>query len=80
MPTNETETFTIKVTMQTRWIPHFIGMLNFMQKMGGWGSSREVTFFSDGDGDFRPKFEYDRELPEAAPMNDDLNHPYFDAG
>jgi hypothetical protein len=25
------------------------------QQLGSWGSSRETTFYADGDGDFHPK-------------------------
>ena len=49
--------FTIECEMKKRWIPHFVGMLKIMQVLGGWGSSRVVGIFSDGDGDFRPKFK-----------------------
>jgi hypothetical protein len=51
--------FTIKVKMENRWIPHFLGMLKAMQILGGIGSSRWIKFYADGDGDFRPKFETD---------------------
>lgn len=54
--------FTIKVKMKDRWIPHFLGMLKYMQTLGNIGSSRTISFFSDGDGDFRPKFEWDIEV------------------
>ena len=56
------EEFTIKVKMNKRWIPHFLGMLKYMQKLGGIGASRELTFYSDGDGDFNPKFEWDIDI------------------
>lgn len=57
-------TFTIKCTMKNRWIPHFLGMLKSMENLGRLGGSRWVRFYSDGDGDYRPKFEWDKELPE----------------
>ncbi len=44
--------------MNDRWIPHFYGMLKKMEHLGNLGASRQITFFSDGDGDFRPKFKY----------------------
>lgn len=59
-------TFRITVTMRTRWVSHFLGMLGRMQYLGAVGSSRHVTIYSDGDGDFRPKFEWDHDLPEPA--------------
>lgn len=30
-------------------------MFNYWQQLGSLGSSRTVSFFADGDGDFRPK-------------------------
>lgn len=56
--------FTVECEMNECWVPHFLGMLKWMQKLGGLGSSRKVTFFSDGDGDFRPNFIWDSSLPE----------------
>lgn len=58
--------FTITCTMNERWVSHFLGMLKSMQRLGSLGGSRWVRFYSDGDGDFRPKFEWDKSLPEPA--------------
>ena len=58
--------FTIRVTMKNRWIPHFLAMLKHMQQLGNLGSSRLVSILSDGDGDFRPKFDWDKKLPSDA--------------
>lgn len=78
---NEYTEFTIKVTMRSRWVPHFLAMLQYMQRLGGLGSSRIVGFFSDGDGDFRPMFEWDDTLPsDADPVKDDDGHRTYDAG
>ena len=52
--------------MKTRWIPHFLGMLKKMEQLGGLGSSRPVGIFSDGDGDFHPKFKWEDSLPKIA--------------
>ena len=49
--------FTIKVKMEERWINHFISFLKRMQRNGIVGHSEFVSFYSDGDGDFRPEFE-----------------------
>jgi hypothetical protein len=46
---------TITVRMKERWMPHFLSMLKYMEQLGGLGGSREVSFYADGDGDFRPK-------------------------
>ena len=51
----------IKATMDERWVNDFCSMLNWMQRCGELGHSSVVAFYSDGDGDFRPKFEFDRE-------------------
>lgn len=41
-------------------------MFEYMQYLGNVGSSRTVSFFSDGDGNFRPKVtvDYPEELPK----------------
>lgn len=51
-------TFTVTCTMNARWAAQFLGMLTKMHQLGGWGSSRMIQFFSDGDGDFRPQFSW----------------------
>lgn len=61
--------FTVKCRMRKRWVPHFLGLLKVMQRLGGFGSSRWVHFFSDGDGDYRPTFEFDADLPSPADGN-----------
>ena len=75
-------TFTIRCELPTRWVPHFLGLLGQMQYLGGVGSSRVVSIYSDGDGDFRPKFQWDSDLPE--PAKPDKRSPggdvLFDAG
>ena len=77
-----TTEFRITVKMQTKWVPHFLGMLKRMQYLGAIGSSRYVSIYSDGDGDFRPRFEWDRDLPEPAkPIKESSNgHFLFDTG
>lgn len=73
--------FTIKATMRNRWIPHFLSMLKYMQYLGGVGSSRKVSIFTDGDGDFRPGFEWDDSLPsDAKPVEDKDGDRFYDAG
>jgi hypothetical protein len=82
----EETTIEIKVTMRTRWIPHFIGMLKTMEWLGSVGSSRVVGLYADGDGDFRPKFEFPQ--VEVAPpiYGDDCKRKdaicdyFYDAG
>mgnify|MGYP003289544822 CR=1 FL=1 len=53
--------FNIKVTMNERWANDFCSMLKWMESCGNLGHSSIVGFYSDGDGDFRPKFEIDYE-------------------
>lgn len=55
-------TFNIKVTMNERWVDHFCTMLKWMETCGNIGHSSIVGFYADGDGDFRPKFEIDRDF------------------
>jgi len=80
MPEDVTE-FTIKCKMKTRWVPHFLGVLKYMQQLGSMGSSRHVSLYADGDGDFRPKFEWDATLPkEAKPTEEHNGDRVYDAG
>lgn len=75
------KTFTITCTMNERWIPHFLGMLKYMQQLGNLGSSRKVCIYSDGDGDFRPKFDWENNLPiPAKEMLENDGDKLFDAG
>ena len=61
------KTFTITCEMEERWVDHFMSMLHMMQSLGNLGSSRILGFYSDGDGDFRPKFSSDIEWEEVTP-------------
>lgn len=73
--------FTINCEMEQRWVPHFLSMLKYMQYLGGIGSSRKVSFYSDGDGDFRPKFDWDEKLPSTVePFYDVDGDRMYDAG
>ena len=75
------QTFDIQVTMEQRWIPHFLAMLKYMQRLGEVGSSRRVGICSDGDGDFRPKFLWPVTLPsEAKPAHEENGDRVYDAG
>jgi hypothetical protein len=77
----EETTFTITCTMRSRWVPHFLAMLKYMQQLGGLGGSRDITFRSDGDGDYRPKFTWDDKLPSTAkPVRDVDGDRTYDAG
>lgn len=50
--------FTIKVKMEERWIDAFCSFLSRMQYNGKIGHSEIIGFYSDGDGDFRPIFDF----------------------
>ncbi len=56
------KTFNIEVTMNERWVDDFCSMLKWMENCGNIGHSSVVGFYSDGDGDFRPKFKIDTEF------------------
>jgi len=74
--------FTIEVDMQDRWVSHFLSMLKYMQQLGRIGATRRVGLLSDGDGDFRPKFKWSNELPDAdkEPVWDKNGDRLYDAG
>ena len=75
---------TINVEMEERWISHFCSMLKYMQDCGNLGHSSIVGFYSDGDGDFRPKFEFSDEFKFEDGYKDKLKLPQlevlYDAG
>ena len=54
--------FTIHCKMEERWIASFIKMLESMSYCGSIGHSEYIGLYSDGDGDFRPIFNYDKTL------------------
>ena len=70
--------FTVECKMNRRWARQFIGMLKRMQQLGAVGSSREVIFYSDGDGDYRPRFEF--KLDYTAAKGQGKEELFFDAG
>jgi hypothetical protein len=70
------KTFTIEVTMEERWIPHFMSALELMENLGKVGSSQTVGIFADGDGDFRPTFKTDQKFESVYPRPGNI----FDAG
>lgn len=72
--------FTIEVEMQERWIPHFMSMLKYMEHLGNIGSSRDVVLYSDGDGDFRPKFTTNIDFEVKEPVCDTQGNRIYDAG
>lgn len=61
------KTIIIAATMEERWLPSFLSFLKELEKNGERGHSEPVGFYSDGDGDFRPKFDFDIEYEEDRP-------------
>jgi len=72
--------FTIEVEMEERWINDFMSMLNYMEKLGNLGASRNVSLFADGDGDFRPKFISNIEWEKVEPTASINGNNTYDAG
>lgn len=76
--------FTIEATMDERWVNDFCSMLNHMEMCGAIGHSSFVGFYADGDGDFRPHFNIDRdfEIKKGIPREEIYCKPeiMFDAG
>lgn len=72
--------FTIEVEMEERWINDFCSMLKEMEYLGSIGSSKKVGIYSDGDGDFRPKFNIDTEYRKVFPITNTDKEKIYDAG
>lgn len=75
-------TFNIEVTMEERWIDYFCSMLRYMEHCGDIGHSEILMFYSDGDGDFRPKFKIDTgyEYVSASNASNVNVERFYDAG
>ncbi len=72
--------FTIECEMNERWVPHFLSMLLHMEHLGIIGGSREVGIYSDGDGDFRPKFRTNIDFEIQEPSRNERGNHLYDAG
>lgn len=70
--------FNIKVKMEERWIHDFCSMLKMMESLGNVGSSKTIGIYSDGDGDFRPKFEIDTNFIRVEPKTNTSNMKIYD--
>lgn len=56
----------LTITLEHITIPQAIAlkkMFEFMQNLGNLGGSQWVAFYSDGDGNFRPKVNVDYPVP-----------------
>lgn len=77
--------FIIHCRMKERWIASFIRMLDAMSYCGSIGHSEFVGLYADGDGDFQPKFTYDKALISTGDKPKIIKNPsgqmtMFDAG
>lgn len=79
---DENVTFQVTCTMRKRWAPYFITMLRQMELFGYLGTSRSIKFLSDGDGDFRPKFQIDKDaaIPIIGEKLNSMADTFYDAG
>lgn len=68
---NDTD-FTIKCSMKDRYVPCFIAFLKRIEEDGEIGESELIGFYAEGDGDFRPKFEFD-----SSEVNDDISNDIY---
>ena len=76
------KTFNIEVAMEERWVDYFCSMLKWMEHCGNIGHSSLVGFYSDGDGDFQPKFKIDTEFNNKEGYRKCTRTPevFYDAG
>lgn len=72
--------FKINVQMDDRWVPYFMSMLKRMEHDGNIGHSEKVTLFSDGCGDFRPKFYTNIDFELMDPIEQNSRSTTYDAG
>lgn len=62
--------FNIQCEMEERWVNDFCSMLKTMEDFGYAGHSGIVAIYSDGDGDFRPKFDIELDYEKVSSLND----------
>ena len=75
------KTFNIEVVMDERWIDYFCSMLKYMEHCGDIGHSSLIGFYSDGDGDFRPKFKINIEFNKVNGLKKEkASSVIYDAG
>ena len=73
--------FTIECSMDERWVPYFCSMLKRMERNGKIGHSEVISFMSDGDGDFRPVFNFSMDSERVPPLESSEGiKVLFDAG
>ena len=78
---NMVKDFNIRVEMEERWIPYFQSFLKQMERNGKIGHSSMIAFFADGDGDFRPTFDFNIPFEKVEAKSDCVDAEYvYDAG
>lgn len=85
LPEEGSTRFNIEVLMQNRWIPWFCKFLEEMEYCGNIGHSSLLGFYSDGDGDFRPKFNIgiifnDARIKPSKNVRTSMIEKVYDAG
>jgi hypothetical protein len=76
----ENRKFIIECEVPESWVNDFCTMLYTMQHFGNQGSSRVVGIYSDGDGDFRPRFNIKTAYTKTVPLDKYKPMRIFDAG
>lgn len=71
---------TINAEIPDRWVDTFCTMLKQMEHDGNIGHSEKVSIYADGDGDFRPKFNFSKAFNRETPVTHDSIETFFDAG
>ena len=63
---NEMKDFTIKIRCNEAFYRALVLMLRYAKKLGGWGSSRVVAIYFDGDGlDSINELDVSEPVPES---------------
>lgn len=63
---NEMKDFTIKIRCNEAFYRALVLMLRYAKKLGGWGASRLVAIYCDGDGaDSIRELEVSEPVPES---------------
>lgn len=72
--------FIVECEIPERWINEFCAMLKTMELYGTLGHSQIVGIYSDGDGDFRPKFNIHTHFEKTNHLNKYQDATIYDAG
>ena len=76
-PTKDMVTITIRARMKERWVDDFLSFLRYMETCGNLGHSAVLGFYADGEGDFRPKFVFDRKFNDTTSQRlEETNEAY----